>query len=48
MENVGASVGEEPMDEEPTLFKQVVYSLKPDHNLSSCIFKTQGGGSQMG
>jgi hypothetical protein len=30
------------------LFKQVVYSLKPDHNLSSCIFNTKGIRSQMG
>jgi hypothetical protein len=44
---------EEQMDESTTadnqaLFKQVVYSLKPDHNLSSCIFNTKGIGSQMG
>lgn len=36
------------MDVAPTLFKQVVDSLKPSQSLSSCIINTQGGGSQSG
>jgi len=53
-ENEEMYIGESDQNEQgemavaPTLFKQVVDSLKPSQSLSSCIINTQGGGSQSG